>query len=218
MRPGRSVCASVGRGSLPQAVRACVLTSLTGCYVCKVVTNTTRQLLVLDLDETLIHSADEPLQWPADFQFDRFQVYLRPGLDSFLRRALELFNVAVWSSASDDYVAQLVARIFPDPTALAFIWGRSRNTLRRNVELDEYYHVKDLRKVKRLGYSLERILVVDDSREKVERNYGNAICVRPFEGDPSDRELDLLGRYLERFPSLANVRTIEKRGWWREVE
>ena len=41
-------------------------------------------------------------------------------------------------------------------------------------------YIKDLRKVARLGFDLNRILVVDDKRKKLSRNYGNAIYVAPF--------------------------------------
>ena len=37
------------------------------------------KLLILDLDETLIHATPVPLAMPANFQFDRYHVYKRPG-------------------------------------------------------------------------------------------------------------------------------------------
>jgi RNA polymerase II subunit A small phosphatase-like protein len=56
-------------------------------------------------------------------------------------------------------------------------------------------------------------LIVDDSPEKVERNYGNAIYVRPFFGAADDSEFRDLGIYLKSVSQLANVRCIEKRNW-----
>lgn len=43
---------------------------------------------------------------------------------------------------------------------------------RYHPELQERFYVKDLKKVRRLGYQLERSLVVDDSPEKVRCSYG----------------------------------------------
>lgn len=43
--------------------------------------------------------------------------------------------------------------------------------------------MKDLRKVRRLGWALEHVLVVDDTPRKYERSYGNLVAVAPFEGD-----------------------------------
>ena len=59
-------------------------------------------LLILDLDETLIHATTTKLG--DDFAFKLYQhyVYKRPGLDAFIAACAEKFDLAVWSSASDD--------------------------------------------------------------------------------------------------------------------
>ena len=75
------------------------------------------------------------------------------------------------------------------------------------------YWVKDLKKVKRLGYDLNRMLMVDDTPSKLQRNYGNAVYVSSFEGDPADRELLSLAPYLLSLVDCDDFRTIEKRGW-----
>ncbi len=73
--------------------------------------------------------------------------------------------------------------------------------------------MKTLAKPRRRGYSLEHVLVVDDSPEKHVRNYGNLIAVRPFTGELEDRELLLLLPYLETLRDVENVRRIEKCHW-----
>ena len=47
---------------------------------------------------------------------------------------------------------------------------------------DHRRYLKPLKKVKRMGWRLERMLIVDDTPEKCLRNYGNAIHPLPFEG------------------------------------
>ena len=181
-----------------------------------------RILLILDLDETLIHARTAPLDRPADFELFGYHIYLRPHLAEFLDRCARHYELAVWSSASDDYVAAVVERIVPENPALHFAWGRSRATLRRLIGPDEadffvgpdhLHYLKPLTKVARRGWPLERILIVDDTPAKCRRNYGNAIYVQPFEGDPDDVELKLLAAYLEELKDCGNVRRIEKRGW-----
>ena len=81
------------------------------------------------------------------------------------------------------------------------------------METWETIYIKDLKKVKRLGYSLERILFVDDTPSKLARNYGNAIYVRTFEGAEGDSELPQLLKYLELIRHEQNYRALEKRGW-----
>jgi RNA polymerase II subunit A small phosphatase-like protein len=96
---------------------------------------------------------------------------------------------------------------------LEFIWSSSRCVHRYDPELQTQYSVKDLRKVTRRGYALDRILVIDDSPEKLERHYGNHLQVRPFFGEPGDTELRDVLPFLQSIKDAANFRTIEKRTW-----
>lgn len=185
-----------------------------------------RILLILDLDETLVHACEHPLDRPADFRLFDYHVYRRPGLDEFLAACTASFDLAVWSSASDDYVAGVVEAVFPNADHLSFVWGRSRATWRRHLNPDDVYlhsphdhrhYLKPLRKLRRLRWRLERMLIVDDTPEKCVRNYGNAIYVRPYEGDPEDNELSLLAAYLQSLKDCPNVRTVEKRRWRDEA-
>lgn len=89
-------------------------------------------LVILDLDETLIHATDKPHDDTWDFQVFHYKVYKRPYLQEFLLGLKEHFDVAVWSSASDDYVDLIVKEIFPEDYTLKFVWGRSRCTYRPN--------------------------------------------------------------------------------------
>jgi len=184
--------------------------------------DSSRILLILDLDETLIHARQSPLDRPADFQLYGYHIYRRPFLDEFIANCAEHFDLAVWSSASDDYVRGVVQAIFPEPHLLRFVWGRSRATLRRLITDDFGYggystghmnYLKPLHKVARMGWDLRRVLIVDDSPEKLIRNYGNAIYPAPYEGHAEDRELKLLARYLETLRDCQNVRSVEKRTW-----
>lgn len=175
--------------------------------------NMTRHLLILDLDETLIHATEGSLERPPDFTVFEYAVYKRPFVDEFLAQVSEWFDLALWSSSGAEYLREVAQRLFGDVNRLKFIWHRGRCTLRHNLETDVYYHRKDLKKVKRKGYCLEKVIVVDDSPEKLERQYGNLVAVAPFEGDEKDLELKYLLHYLGTLRIVDNVRTVEKRGW-----
>lgn len=71
--------------------------------------------------------------------------------------------------------------------------------------------------MKRAGYDLNRVLIVDDSPEKAQRDYGNAIYVAPYQGEREDCELQLLSRYLQSLATAQSVRRIEKRAWRSRV-
>ena len=109
----------------------------------------------------------------------------------------EAYTLAIWSSASDDYVEAIVKHIIPPQFKLAFVWGGSRCVQKRNLYVDDlgyyqeehyadYYSQKPLKKVKRLGYSLDHILIVDDTPRKEQQNYGNAIYPNPYYGSVED--------------------------------
>ncbi|MDB5347078.1 MAG: phosphoprotein phosphatase [Schlesneria sp.] len=176
-----------------------------------------RTLLILDLDETLIFASEKPLERESDFCVGPYYVYRRPYLEEFLKSCNQEFEIAVWSSSGANYLAAVVEAIFPLEVSPAFVWDRERCVQRYDPEYLETYFAKDLKKVKRLGFSLDRTLIAENTPQKVERNYGNAIYVCPFYGDPSDSELQKLSRYLRSLATVPNVRCVEKRGWRTQV-
>jgi len=170
-------------------------------------------LLILDLDETLIHATETKLNVEADFTYAEYYVYKRPHLIEFLREMNQYYKLAIWSSADDEYVNGIVEIIKPAEIAFEFIWARSRCTIRRDYELDKYIREKRLKKIKKQGFKLEKSLIVDDSPEKTRDNFGNAIYISPFEGNQNDNELIILSEFLKTIKGAENVRSIEKRGW-----
>jgi RNA polymerase II subunit A small phosphatase-like protein len=176
-----------------------------------------RNLLILDLDETLIYGTEEPRDRSADFRAGHYYVYRRPGVEDFLALCDSLFELAVWSSSTRAYARTVTKNILPPGVWPSFVWTRDRCTLRVDPETREEIWIKDLKKIKRKGYDLDRVIMVDDSPEKLARNYGNLVGVRPYFGDLADNELALLGEYLRMLASTENVRSIEKRNWRREV-
>jgi RNA polymerase II subunit A small phosphatase-like protein len=174
-----------------------------------------RILLILDVDETLVFATEQKLDREPDCIVGPYHVYRRPHLEAFLRACRQQFKLAIWSSSTVDYAEAVVRATFPAGIEPIFIWHRKHCVQRFDVERHETYFVKDLKKLKRRGFSLERVLIVEDTPQKVQRNYGNAIYVTPFYGDPEDDELQRLATYLESLRSASNVRSIEKRGWRR---
>lgn len=191
--------------------------------------NDYKTLLILDIDETLVHATKSTLNKELDFKVFDYNVYVRPHLEYFIQSIENDFLLAIWSSASDDYVQEIVNKIIPQDVDLEFVWGRSRCTYRRNLSIDEfgyfdddirnhYHYIKPLKKVKKQGYNLDRILIIDDSPHKSMDNYGNAIYPKEFTGDQSDNELKLLAKYLGTIKNKNNVRSIEKRNWRSRIE
>ena len=172
-----------------------------------------RKLLVLDLDETLLYATNQRLSTPEAFKVGPHYAYLRPHLRPFLEFCAARFDVAVWTASSADYANAVATQLFGSLDHLKFLWSRTRCTIRHDRDTHEQYWVKDLKKIRRIGYALEQVIVVDDTAKKHERNYGNLVRVRPFEGQPHDDELLHLARYLETLIDVDDVRVVEKRGW-----
>jgi RNA polymerase II subunit A small phosphatase-like protein len=91
--------------------------------------NKNKILLILDLDETLIHATEKKLDIDYDFKFTDYFVYKRPDLEWFLETMNEKFKLAIWSSADDKYVEEIVQQITPTSINLEFVWGRTRCVL-----------------------------------------------------------------------------------------
>jgi RNA polymerase II subunit A small phosphatase-like protein len=176
--------------------------------------NVSKPLLILDMDETPVFAAEHPLErHEEDFRVGPFAVYRRPHLAEFLAAVAEWYELAVWSSGSPVYVSDVVSALFRGGPPLAFIWACDRCTRRYDGEGQTYYFAKNLQKVCKLGYDLRRVVMVDDSPEKLSQNYGNHIRVWPFTGDPADTELRDVVPFLEWLRRVENFRAEEKRHW-----
>ena len=173
------------------------------------------KIIILDLDETLIHAVEKPLERVQDFVVGPYFVYLRPHARSFIDFCFASFSaVAVWTSSSKDYAEEISLNLFGSKKEdLAFLWSQERCVRKFDYKRYASYWIKDLKKVKRRGYALEKIIAIDDSPEKLYRQYGNLVRVLPFEGLVSDDELLHLQQYLTVLAEADNIRQIEKRGW-----
>jgi carboxy-terminal domain RNA polymerase II polypeptide A small phosphatase len=169
-------------------------------------------LLILDLDETLIHSSEHQLERQADFRVGSYFAYKRPHLEAFLEVCFAHFEVAVWTASTEDYASQIVNEVF-GTRALKFFWSRERCTLRYFEDIGDRIYTKPLAKVRNSGFNLERVIVVDDLAENLHDAYGNLVQVKRFLGDSSDIELQKLAQYLPHLAQKANVRKLEKRNW-----
>jgi len=172
-----------------------------------------KPLVILDIDETLIYATKEKLNRKADFTVFEYHVYKRPNLDHFINRLEKSYEIAIWSSEGNDYVNSIVVGLELD-VEIKFIWGRNEATQKRHLNDyyetgndSELYYVKPLKKVKRMGYKIERILIVDDSPHKSQLNYGNAIYPKSYKGEINDNELLTLIEYLESIKDEQSFRT-----------
>jgi len=63
-----------------------------------------KKLLILDVDETLVHGALQPLARSPDHVCDWCYIYQRPHVETFMDFCRQHFRVAIWSSASVGHI------------------------------------------------------------------------------------------------------------------
>jgi len=68
-----------------------------------------RKLLVLDLDETLVHTSYSPILG-AEYKSKKglFYLYERPHLKDFLDRFFVEYDLAIWSASKAEYVRWII--------------------------------------------------------------------------------------------------------------
>lgn len=153
------------------------------------------QLVIFDLDETLVHATEVPLSHARDFQLGRYFVYVRPFASELIKVSASRFDIAVWSSSSQQYVEAVSTALFGQSAPLKFLWSVSRCVQKADPKSRGYVYVKDLRRVMKHGYTVDQIIMLDDSPEKLQRQPAQHLCVPAFLGDPDDRALlDIIGR------------------------
>lgn len=171
-----------------------------------------KNLLILDLDETLVYATKKEIRPDNNSVAGPYFVYFRPHLERFLKNLSNYYMIAVWTSSSSDY-AQAVVDALPFVFKPRFVWSRERCTQVYDSEDRKYRFVKDLKKVKKRNYNLNRVLVVDDSPHKLYRSYGNHIHIKHYFGDLEDNELLFLEEYLISIADSKTVRSMDKRFW-----
>ncbi|HEY0562971.1 MAG TPA: HAD family hydrolase [Methylophilus sp.] len=176
-----------------------------------------KKLLVLDLDETLVHANHEKPAHDDYFKVANYYVHKRPNLDWFIKEMLTTFKIGVWTASSEMY-AEIVTNELFSKGDLEFVWANKRCTLARSFNTGEYDVIKNLRKLKKLGYPMESIIMVDDTASKHVKNYGNLVLIKEFKGDQNDDELVPLANYLEHLARVPNIRNVEKRNWKAQLD
>lgn len=172
-----------------------------------------RPLLVLDLDETLIHCSKKDF-YGSQTVLGGYYMAIRDGLDDFLQRISDHYDLMIWSNGGEDYVNLMVEAIWPSDIPLVAIYSAKQCGLEIKDGKGEPMFKEVSKLVKRMPqYTKERVLALDDTPHKHKHNFGNLVRISPFEGLP-DRELELAANYLISISTCENFRGLEKR-WWQ---
>ncbi|KAI3498067.1 hypothetical protein L1887_33793 [Cichorium endivia] len=162
--------------------------------------------LVLDLDETLVHSSLEHCD-DADFSFQVFSslkehtVYVkqRPYLRAFLEKVAEMFHVVIFTASQSIYAKQLLDILDPNGNII------SRRAYRESCIFTDGSYTKDLTV---LGVDLAKIAIIDNSPQVFRLQVNNGIPIKSWFDDPTDCALITLLPFLETLVDAEDVRPI----------
>ncbi|MEI8203313.1 MAG: HAD family hydrolase [Bacteroidota bacterium] len=154
-----------------------------------------KRLIILDIDETFLHSTYSNLKRDADFSFKERQVYLRPGLSVFMDFCFENFDVAVWTSAKAEYAKYVLKRIAKDLTKFKFIWTRKDcdKDYKWNGFSEDVVYVKNLNKI--AAYPIHQITIIDDKTLNIFPVNADIIGIDEYFGSETD---DALMQMIEK--------------------
>ncbi|XP_042383279.1 uncharacterized protein LOC121975602 [Zingiber officinale] len=171
--------------------------------------------LVLDLDETLVHSTLEECD-DADFTFSVFSnmeeqtVYVRrrPFLQIFLERVAQMFEIVIFTASLSIYATQLLDILDPDQKII------SRRVFRESCLFSDGCYTKDLNI---LGVDLAKVAIIDNTPQVFQLQVNNGIPIKSWFDDPSDCALVQLLPFLETLVDAEDVRPIIANKFGNEV-
>lgn len=171
-----------------------------------------KKCLVIDLDETLVHSSFKPISnadfiVPVEIDGTIHQVYVlkRPYVDEFLKKVGELYECVLFTASLAKYA---------DPvTDLLDKWDVFRARLfRESCVFHRGNYVKDLG---RLGRELSKIIILDNSPASYIFHPENAVPCTSWFDDMENKELLEFIPFFEQLATCDNIysllRTVQAR-------
>lgn len=186
---------------------------------------TEKKLLVLDMDETLLHSTSDEIEdpdlllkqyCPLSKSYYLVYVKLRPFLSVFLRFISQYYEIAIFTAGakevgrSDEYAEPLI-EIFDTERLISQKFYRENCTACRTCML------KDLRITHR---DLKDVILIDvpqahqDNSHSMKLQPQNGLLIKSFFSDSRDKELMRLAPFLVFLSDLDDVRVVKD--WYRQ--
>lgn len=164
-----------------------------------------KKCLVLDLDETLVHSsfkiihqADFIVPVKIDSTYHNVYVIKRPGVDSFMKRMGELFEIVIFTASLAKYA---------DPVLdmLDIHHVIKHRLFRESCFNHQGNYVKNL---SQLGRELKNVLIIDNSPASYIFHPSHAVPISSWFNDAHDTELLDLIPFLEDLTTVPDVTTV----------
>ena len=176
-----------------------------------------RKLLILDLDETLIHSdldfllKEKNVKYDTVLYFDSEEekniplpIIIRPGIYDFLDYASKNFDLVVFTASDQQYADAIINYIERDKK-----YFKMRLYRNNCIFIDPGLYIKDLRIFDSLK-KLENIIILDNSLFSFANQLNNGILITSFFDDKEDTFLYNAKEYLEFIKNEKDIREVNK--------
>ena len=162
--------------------------------------------IVLDLDETLVHSSFKPFHIQPDIQLKikfrnvNHNVYVlkRPFVDKFLYIMSKYYNIVLFTASIPEYANPLLDKL--DKYHVI-----QKRLFRKNCTYKDGLFIKDLRQI---GVDLKDVLLVDNNPVSYLFNKENGIPIKTWHSDKRDSELNKMISFLVFLSGVNDVREI----------
>ncbi len=162
-------------------------------------------VVVLDLDETLVHTnmdCTKNFATTPDYQVEEDCGYFRPHLREFLEHVFAKYDVCIWTAANKEYADTVLRAMLKQEQ----VGGYASKYIKR---------VKPLVK---LGRKLERLVMVDDKPESFLLNLENGILAPAFKNPDLQSNDDYLLRLAKLLDELSEHPDVRRSAKCVEVE
>ncbi len=167
-----------------------------------------KKTLILDLDETLVHSSFTPFEkndiiLNVDFEGVMYNIYVlvRPDAIDFIKEISQYYEVVIFTASISKYANPLLD-ILDKEKNIKYRLFRDHCTFINGI------YIKDL---KRLNRYLKDLIIVDNSPLAYAFDSENGLPIKTWYDDPEDKELVKLIPILQFLAKVNDVRTyIEK--------
>jgi len=164
-----------------------------------------RKCLVLDLDETLVHSSFKVIPQsdfvvPVEIENAVHNVHVikRPGVDEFMKKMGAIYEVVVFTASLSKYADPVLDMLDIHHVVKHRLFRESCYNHKGN-------YVKDL---SQLGRPIADTIIIDNSPASYVFHPNNAVPVSSWFNDPHDTELTDLAAFLADIANVPDVRGI----------
>ena len=163
-----------------------------------------KKTLILDLDETLVHSSFTPFEksdivLEVDFEGVMYNIYVlvRPFVKEFLMKVAKYFELVIFTASIPKYASPLLDILDKEKNI------KHRLFREHCTSINELY-IKDL---KRLNRPLKDLIIVDNSPLAYAFNEENGLPIKTWYDDTNDTELN---KILPLLIFLSKVKDVRK--------